>query len=150
LIATLEALPADSREFAEVRSVLGELAEALVPLQQPDGMWPTLLHRPAGESPRDTSGTAMIATGLARALRAGWLEDPAYGAAADRAFVALAVQVDAGGNVLGVSPGPGPLESEDDYLKSSFPAGNDHGTFAVLFAAAEAARRAPGAHNALR
>jgi unsaturated rhamnogalacturonyl hydrolase len=48
--------------------------------------------------------------------------------------------VDAEGLALSVSPGPGPLESEEPWLVSEFPPGNDHGTFALMFAAAESVR----------
>ncbi len=149
LIGALDALPKDSQEFAQVKGHLQELADALAPLQQPDGTWHALLHRPAADSLPDTSGTAMIATGLSRAWREGWLRDARYVEAAQRAFAALPPYVAANGDVRSASPGPGPLVSETKDLAREFPARNAHGTFAVLFATAEAARLAKHTGRAL-
>lgn len=137
ITSSLAVLPGEGAEAAEMRAILAGMAEALLAVQRPDGLWPTLLHRPQAESPSDTSGTALIATAFSRACREGWLKGSAYRESARRAFTALPAWVDDGGVVLGVSPGPGPLESEDDYLRASFPPGNDHGSFTVIFAAAE-------------
>lgn len=137
---SLAVLPGDSPEAAEMRDILADMATALLAVQRPDGLWPTLLHRPHAESPSDTSGTALIATAFSRACREGWLEGSAFQESAQRAFRALPAWVDDDGLIQGVSPGPGPLESEDDYLVASFPPGNDHGLFTVIFAAAEALR----------
>lgn len=148
LTACLAETPPDSAGHARLRELLHEFFEALAPLQKPDGMWPTLLHRPASESPPDSSGTAMMAAAFSRAWREGWLPDPRARDCARRAFAALPGFVDADGIVLSTSPGPGPLESETDYLATEFPPGNDHGTFAIIFAAAESARleTAPARH----
>lgn len=137
--AALE-IPRDRPEFAQIQAVCQELADALLPLQQPSGLWPCLLSYPAGKSPLESSGTAMIATALSKLWRAGILPDDRIRDAARRAFTVLPAYVRADGQVLGVSPGPGPLESLDAYFTESFPPGNDHGTFALLFAASEAAR----------
>ena len=142
LTAALAELPRDSAEFGELQGYLRELAGALLPLQQPDGTWHALLHRPAADSPPDASGTAMIAAAFSRAWREGWLPEARVREAAQKAFAALPAFVDAAGVVSSVSPGPGPLESETDYLVQAFPPGNDHGVFSLLFAAAESARLA--------
>lgn len=140
LTGALAELPRDSAEFRELQGYLVEFADALLPIQSENGMWRTLLHRPADQSPPDASGTAMIATAFSRAWREGWLTEPRVRDAARRAFAALPALADADGVVLSVSPGPGPLESEADYLVKSFPPGNDHGPFSFLFAVAEAVR----------
>jgi rhamnogalacturonyl hydrolase YesR/glycerophosphoryl diester phosphodiesterase/pimeloyl-ACP methyl ester carboxylesterase len=140
LTAAVAEMPRDSEEFREMQATLVELADALVTRQQPSGMWHCLLDRPATASPPESSGTAMIATALARAWREGTLVGDRYREAADRAFQALPQYVDSAGLVLGVSPGPGPLESEEPWLVASFPPDNDHGPFALMFAAAEAVR----------
>lgn len=139
LIGTLEALPKQSEEFSRFRDYLQELADTMLPLQQPDGTWHTLLHRAPSESPADISGTAMVATGLSRGWREGWLKGSKHLEAARRAFAVLPAYVSEKGEVRSVSPGPGPLVSEDRYLVKEFPRHNAHGVFAVLFAAAEAA-----------
>lgn len=140
LSAALAEMPRDSAEYREMQTVFVELADALVERQQPSGMWHCLLDRSPAESPAESSGTAMIATALARASREGTLPGEKYREAARRAFQALPAYVDQAGVVLSVSPGPGPLESETPWLVAAFPPGNDHGTFALMFAAAESVR----------
>ncbi len=137
----LEVLPENSEAQEVVQSNFRELCASLLPLQQPDGSWHTMLSRDPAESPIDISGTAMIATAMSKGMRKGWLQNPAYAVAAEKSFALLPKYVTAEGKVLSVSPGPGPLRSEEDYLVKDFPADNDHGIFAVLFAAAEQQRR---------
>ncbi|MES2461036.1 MAG: glycoside hydrolase family 88 protein [Armatimonadota bacterium] len=143
LTASLRVLPPKSQAAAEFRHYLTELADAVLPLQAQDGMWHAILSRPATDSPPDTSGSAMIATGLAESVRCGWLTGERYASAARRTFAVLPGYVTADGIVLSTSPGPGPLQSEEDYLVPAFPPGNDHGTFALLFAGVEDCRAHP-------
>lgn len=140
LTAALAATPRRSQAFEELRRCYRELADALLPLQEPGGMWRTLLHLPAAESPVDASGTGMMATAFSRAWREGLVADARLRDSAVRAFRALPAFVDADGKVLSVSPGPGPLAKEAPYRVQKFPAGDAHGTFAILLAAAESIR----------
>jgi rhamnogalacturonyl hydrolase YesR len=137
----LEVLPENTQAREVVQSNFRELCTRLLPLQQPDGSWHTMLSRDPAESPVDISGTAMIATAMSKGIRKGWLQNPEYAVAAEKSFALLPKYVTAEGKVLSVSPGPGPLQSEEDYLTNDFPEDNDHGIFAVLFAAAEQRRR---------
>ena len=136
---SLRYLPPRSPHAVEMIGLLRELADALLIVQSSRGMWHTLLHRQVGESLPDSSGTGMIAAHLGLAWRKGWLPEPRYRDAALRALNALPDFVQADGIVLSASPGPGPLETEEPWLAKSFPAGELHGTFAVLFAATTAA-----------
>ncbi len=138
LSAAVIEIPRERPEFRELRMACEELADALLTRQQPGGLWPCLLDREPGASPLETSGSAMIAAALSRMWRAGVLSDARYRDAARRTFATLPAYVDAAGLVLSTSPGPGPLESEEKYFTTSFPPGNDHGTFALMFAASEA------------
>jgi rhamnogalacturonyl hydrolase YesR len=142
LSAAVAEIPKGTAEYRELQSTFVELADALLARQQPSGMWHCLLDRPPSASPAESSGTAMIATALSRAWREGALPGDRYRDAAIRAFAALPSYVDARGVVLSVSPGPGPLESEEPWLVSEFPPGNDHGPFALMYAAAESVRLA--------
>ncbi|QDV25250.1 glycoside hydrolase family 88 protein [Aureliella helgolandensis] len=135
MVDTLLLMPPQSSEAEELRGYLRELADALIRVQQADGMWHCLLNRPASESPAETSGTALIAGNLAIAVAENFLEGDQYSHAAKRAFAALPRYVDQDGVVLSVSPGPGPLSEEEPWLVQEFPAGDQHGPFAILFAA---------------
>ena len=135
MVDTLLLLPKDSPESQELQQYLEELADALVKVQQPSGMWHCLLNRSPDKSPPEVSGTALIAANFAMALDAGFLYDDRYREAARRAFQALPDYVDEQGLIHSVSPGPGPLSTEAPWITDSFPPGNDHGPFTILFAA---------------
>jgi len=83
----LAGLPADHPEAATIQGILCRLAEALLPLQRPDGFWTTLLE-PGSRSYRESSATALIAAGFLRASREGWL-GPRYAEAGLKAWDAL-------------------------------------------------------------
>ena len=140
LVATLDSLPPSTKVTHQVLSIYQELCASLMPLQQTDGSWHTLLNRMPSESPIDISGTAMISTAFSQGWRRGWLKDNQYFDAASKTFKMMPNYVNKAGQVISVSPGPGPLQSEANYLTESFPIDNDHGVFSVLFAAAEAER----------
>lgn len=140
LVTALANIPPERDEFKQIQQTFREMADSLLARQQPSGMWHCLLDRDPSASPPESSGTAMIATSLSRAVRLGVMKDEKYRDAARKAFAALVEYVDADGSVLSTSPGPGPLESEANYLTKSFLPGNDHGTFALMFAGAEAGR----------
>lgn len=132
---SLRYLPRDSAEYREVHGYFIELLDLLLPLQSPEGLWHCLLTRTPAESPLETSGSALIAAHIVRALYHKTLEGDKYRAAAQRVFAALPLYVQPDGIVLNTSPGPGPLETEEPWLKTDWPPGDPHGIFAVLHAA---------------
>lgn len=133
---SLRYLPRDSAEYKEVQGYFVELLDLLLPLQSGEGLWHCLLNRPASDSPLETSGSALIAAHIVRAIHHGNLEGDKYLVSASKVFAALPRYVDPEGIVLSTSPGPGPLESEEPWLKPEYPPGDPHGIFAVLHAAA--------------
>ncbi|HRZ64233.1 MAG TPA: glycoside hydrolase family 88 protein, partial [Spirochaetia bacterium] len=80
-------LPEGSPGRADAERSLSRLAEALLPLQRPDGWWDTLLG-PGGGAYRESSATALVAAGWARSARDGLL-DARCAAAARRAYASL-------------------------------------------------------------
>ena len=74
-------------ESRGIQDEIRSLAEALLPLQRPDGWWRTLLG-PEERSYREASATALIAFGWMRSRREGWL-DERFEAAALRAYDSL-------------------------------------------------------------
>ncbi|WP_437201887.1 glycoside hydrolase family 88 protein [Planctomicrobium sp. SH664] len=143
---SLRSLPPDSDEFQQVQQHFVNLSDALLIRQTESGLWHCLLTRSPEESPYETSGSAMIASHLARGWKAGILKDAKYREAAMRTFEALPEMVTAEGVVLSVSPGPGPLESEVPWLRSSFPPNDPHGAFTILSAATAEHQLSSGAH----
>ena len=83
----LGSLPSGHPEAATIQGILRRLAEALLPLQRPDGFWTTLLE-PESRSYRESSATALMAAGFLRASREGWL-DTRYEEAGLKAYDAL-------------------------------------------------------------
>lgn len=87
LVDTLEMLPEESEEAADLRRILDELAEALVNVQDSEkGVWYQILDRPEapGNYP-ESSASSMFTYMLAKGVNHGWLDD-SYKAAAEKAF----------------------------------------------------------------
>jgi len=118
-----------------MRGYLREVADALLKVQQPDGLWHCLLHRPAADSPAETGDTALIAGNWAIAVATGFLDPQPFAEAANRAFEALPRYIDDDGMIRSVSPGPGPLSQVEPWAVQQFLTGDEHGLFAIFFAA---------------
>ncbi len=80
----------EDREFYNFMTrVFTELADALLRYQQPDGMWYQVADRPeADRNYPETSGSSIIAYGLAKAVSLGIL-GPEYRARAEEAFFGI-------------------------------------------------------------
>jgi rhamnogalacturonyl hydrolase YesR len=117
-----------------MQGYLKELADALLEVQDANGMWHQLLHLPFDKSYPESSGTALICYNLAKAYREGFLADEKYRAAALQAFEGLKHFVTEDGVVLAACEGPGPLQSIDNYLGKEAQPDDPHGSPAVLFA----------------
>ena len=89
-------------------------AAALLKLQAPSGLWHTVLTDDTSYD--EVSGSAAIAAGLLKGVRAGLL-DASYKEAADRAVEAICENVSEDGTVLNVSAGTG-IGMEADHYKN--------------------------------
>ena len=136
MVESLAVMPRDSVAYKELQGYLRELADALLAVQDKDGMWHQLLHLPFADSYPETSGTALISYNLARAWKLGLLPDERYRAAAIRAFQEVARRVGENGAVAGTCKAPGPLRSIENYYRAPGEPDDPHGHFAVLFACA--------------
>ncbi len=66
----------------------------------------------------------------------GWMPPPHFRPAPGHGWLIRGmVYVNEQGVVRSVSPGPGPLSEEGPWAVEAFPPGNEHGPFALLFAA---------------
>jgi unsaturated rhamnogalacturonyl hydrolase len=77
------------------------LAEAMLRFQLADGNWWAMVHEP--ESGPESSTAAFMACGFYRGIRLGVLSARAFREPADRAFAAMSANLDAEGNLQGVS-----------------------------------------------
>lgn len=135
LVESLGYLPPGSREHQQVAAMLTELAQALLPYQDADGLWHQVVDRP--DSYQETSSTAFISYYLARSVRQGLLPVHPYRQASSRAFEALArMKISAEGVVYGTCERTPPLPSVEDYLRRNTPLNDPHGVAAVLLSAA--------------
>jgi len=138
LIDALEVIPQDDPRFAEIAHYFREVMDAVLPLQDAQGMWHQLLSHPLSASTVDTSGTGMLIYHLARGIRLGVLVGHHYRHAAIRGFNALQHYVQANGVITDVSLGPGPNVSLQNYLhqRGHVDQHYGHGSFSVLMACA--------------
>jgi unsaturated rhamnogalacturonyl hydrolase len=136
LVETLRWLPDDHPGRPALRTLLVETLEALVPRQDAEGMWHVLIDRPWDDSEAETSGTSLIAYGIARAVTNGDLPGDPWAGVAAKAIDAVCARVDARGIVHGVCGSPGLLWDEDElrYLRRPLPPGDSHGRPTVLYA----------------
>ena len=103
LVDTLDFLPADSPHNETLVKLLDRLAPALIRYQDPStGLWYQVVNLPerAGNY-RESSASAMLAYGLAKAVRKGYLP-PEFGSSAQRAYRGLLenmIRMDADGSL---------------------------------------------------
>jgi unsaturated rhamnogalacturonyl hydrolase len=78
-----------------------DLAEAMLRWQLPDGNWWAMVHEP--DSGPESSTAAFMACAFYRGIRLGVLPAGTFREPADRAFAAMSANLDADGNLQGVS-----------------------------------------------
>lgn len=86
LARVLAELPADDPHRAEYEQRLRDMAQALLPLQQPGGYWTRSLMDPGHAPGPETSGTAFFTYGLLWGVNSGLLPRATYLPAAQRAW----------------------------------------------------------------
>ena len=136
MVESLCSLPKDSSYYVEMQRYLRELADALLRVQDANGMWHQLLHLPFDRSYPESSGTGLICYNLAKAFHEGLLTDAGYRIAALRAFEGLREYITDDGAVLGACEGPGLLRSVAKYWNTPAKPDDSHGPPALLFACA--------------
>lgn len=127
----LRCLAPDDPRREPLGDVFRGFADALLPLQRPDGLWGQLLDDPSSWT--ESSGSAMAAHAFAEGIRLGWLDGPRFGPAVDRAWRALASRLDARGNLAGTCQGTGPSSDPALYLSRPCPNGDPHGQAAFVW-----------------
>ena len=107
---------------------------ALLPLQQPDGLWRQVLDRP--ESTGELTVTAMSLAALATARRRGWLPGGPADAAVTRAWAAVQARVDTDGGFSDVCAGTPAGPTLEFYLQRPIVNGRDDRAAAMVLWAA--------------
>lgn len=101
LIDVAEHAAKNSVRYGEVVRNAQDLAAAMLKFQLPDGNWWAMVHEP--ESGPESSTAAFMAGAFYRGIRLGLLPASEFRAAADKAYDAMLANLDADGNLQGVS-----------------------------------------------
>jgi unsaturated rhamnogalacturonyl hydrolase len=101
LIDVAEHADKSSHRYGEVVRNAQDLAETMRKWQLPDGNWWAMVHEP--ESGPESSTAAFMACAFYRGIRLGFLSAETFRPAADRAYEAMFANLDAEGNLTGVS-----------------------------------------------
>ncbi len=137
LVECLFHMPRGSEGYETMAAILREMAEALRPLRDEEGLWHAMLNLPHDKSPVETSGSALIIHAVACAIALGifardeWLKDVRL------TTQALQKRISPNGRVLDACKGPGPLNDTHlpDYCHNKpFPPGESHGPGCFLYA----------------
>jgi unsaturated rhamnogalacturonyl hydrolase len=134
IVETLSAMPQNNPLRPALLNILRKQVEGLKKVQAPDGMWRQILDQP--ELWEETSGTAMFAYSIARAVNRGWI-DPSNLAVARQAFAGISRNVRPDGAVVGTCEGTGIGRDLDFYIKRKQPFDDLHGRGPVLLAGTE-------------
>jgi hypothetical protein len=136
VVETLRWLPEDHPGRETLRLLFVETLEALLPLQDDEGVWHVLLHRRWSDSEPETSGTSLIAYAIARGVADGHLPADPWVGVAERAIAAVCSRVDSRGVVQGTCCTPGLLfdDGESLYLRQPIAPDDPHGAPCVLYA----------------
>ncbi|ORY11493.1 Six-hairpin glycosidase-like protein [Clohesyomyces aquaticus] len=128
-------LPTTSFLFTHLLSLLHAQCTALIRLQTPTGHFTTLLDIPASSgSYPETSATAGFAYGLLLSLRLHYITGPEYVDCAVKALKAVLGEIDADGEVQGVSFGTAMGSDLEHYLRikvTSMPYGQSMAVMAL-------------------
>lgn len=130
----LLALPADHPQRPQIMSAYKSMMKSLLALQASDGMWRQLLDHP--EAWPETSSTGMLTFAMITGVKQGWLDEPTYGPAARKGWLALASSIDSNGDIKNVCEGTGRKNDLNYYLQRRRITGDLHGQAPVLWCAA--------------
>jgi hypothetical protein len=135
LAMTLSVFPRDHPEYPAMLAAFRRHMQALVPLQDENGMFREVLDY-AGAYP-EYSGTAMIATAMQQGIRTGLLDAATYRPVVERAWQAILARTGSDGRLFDVAESTGTRGlTQKDYLRRAAILDIDArgGAFAMLFA----------------
>lgn len=136
----LRDLPASHPQHARIERGYRTMMASLLKFQGADGAWRQLIDKEA--SWPESSGTGMFAFALISGVKRGLLERKTYGAAARRAWIALAGYVDQNSDVTSVCEGTNKFNDLEYYLLRKRRTGDFHGQAPLLWSAAALLRPA--------
>ena len=123
LALSLTAIPEAYAGRAEILRAFRAHLEALLPYQDPTGMWHQVIDYP--ESYRELSSTSMITFAMVRGVRLGGLDRAKYGPAIEKAWYGIRSRIGPAGGLVDVCTGTGKQESIRDYFDRAAILGRD-------------------------
>ena len=115
IVRCLQYLPMNSPDRPRFEQLFKDMAEKILSLQQPDGLWRASLLDPQDYPTPEASGSALFAYGLAWGVNQGLLDRATFEAAVRKAWLALVGCVDADGKLTHVQPaGTGPIKFDEN------------------------------------
>jgi unsaturated rhamnogalacturonyl hydrolase len=104
LVRMLQYIPENHPQRGRFIQQFQEMAERLLGLQQPDGLWRSSLLDPVSYNKPETSGTALYTYALAWGVNQGILPRAKFEPAVKRAWQTLSTHVQADGKLVHVQP----------------------------------------------
>ncbi len=138
LVRVLQALPANHPSRPRFEQQFREMAEALLPLQQADGLWRASLLDPASYPDKETSGSGFYCYAFTWGVNEGLLDRARFQPAALKAWSALVECVTPEGRLTHVQPVGGspktfdPVSTEEYGVGAFLLAGSEIYRLAVL------------------
>ena len=125
LVRMLQYIPDNHPDRPRFLQQYREMAERVLGLQQPDGLWRASLLDPKNYPNRESSGSGLYAYALAWGVNQGVLPRERFGPAVGRAWQALSANVQADGKLvhvqpLGIDPRIFPADSTDIFGVGAF------------------------------
>lgn len=129
----LRSLPASHPRQARILAGYRMMMAGLLAAQSDSGMWRQLIDQ--GGSWPESSATAMFCFGMVTGVKNGWLDEPSYGPAARKAWLALVALLDDQANLREVCVGTDKGFTEQYYQDRPRTAGDLHGQAPMLWTA---------------
>ncbi|MBU6408799.1 MAG: DUF4861 family protein, partial [Verrucomicrobia bacterium] len=115
LVRTLQYLPMNDPQRPRFVRLFRQMAEKILTLQQPDGLWPAALLDAKDYPAKETSGSALFTYALAWGVNQGLLDRTKFEPAVRKAWAALIGCVAADGKLTNVQPiGANPKHFDPD------------------------------------
>lgn len=135
----LRSMPKDNPYRARIMQGYKTMMASLLKYQAPNGTWRQLID--GEDSWYETSGTGMFAFAMITGVKEGWLTEPAYKAAARKAWLGLVSYLNEKGEIREVCEGTNKKNDRQYYLDRKRITGDMHGQAPVLWCAAALLRK---------
>lgn len=120
--------------YSSIMNKYLKMMNELKKCQRKDGLWGQLVDKKE-DIWAETSGSAMFAYAFISGIRHGWLEEDEFGAAARKAWLALASHLTEEGDLTEVCIGTGKNKDEKFYYERARKTGDFHGQAPMLWCA---------------